>query len=319
LNLSSKMIQPDLSETPVQFAQTGPGRYEAVFPLEQTGQYIATVAVAETDARTGDVVSRGLIHTGVAVPFSPEFRELSANEALLREVARITDGRWLAMEPETDEVFSHDLPPTVARRPAWDWTLAWLVLPLFLLDVAVRRLASWVAFSICVEGMLVVFLLWGLDLIHGSVLGVVGVLILGELIGWSIRWRSIRPAIEALTHTVTALSHAGDRSSAALEQLKGTRERVRDEKTGEGAGEAEPSPPVPDRRARFDAGEAQLGAPPGDLHERLGGAKAEPGFVEKRRAPAPGESEEGEPEGEDVTARLFEAKRRARKDIDKKE
>ena len=316
------MIPPDLSETPVQFTQTGPGRYEAVFPLEQTGQYIATVAVAETDARTGDLVSRGLIHTGVSVPFSPEFRELSANEALLRQVARITDGRWLAMDPETDDVFSHNLPPTVARRPAWDWTLAWLVLPLFLLDVAVRRLASWVAFSICVEGMVVVFLLWGLDLIHGSVPGVVGVLILGELVGWSIRWRSIRPAIEALTHTVTALSHAGDRSSAALEQLKGTRDRVRDEKTGEGADGAEPSQseaPIPDRRARFDAGEPRAGAPAGDLHEQLGVAKAEPGFVEKRRTPAPGESKESEPEGEDVTARLLKAKRRARKDIDEKE
>jgi hypothetical protein len=309
-----------MTETPAQFTQTGPGHYEASFPLDQTGQYIANVAVYETDAKTGKLASRGLIHTGVSVPFSPEFRELSTNDALLRQMAEITNGRWLVLDPESDAIFSHDLPPTVARRPAWDWTLGWLVLPLFLLDVAVRRLASWLAFSICVEGVVIVFLLWGLDLIHGSVLGVVGVLLLGELVGWSIRWRSIRPAIDALTHTVTALSHAGDRSSAALEQLKGTRDRVRDERTAAGSETAPPQAeaPAPDRRARYDAGELTGVAPAGDLHEQLGGAKAEPGYVEKQRAPAGGESKEGEQEAEDVTSRLLKAKRRARKDIEEK-
>jgi hypothetical protein len=320
LNLSTKVIRPDMTETPAQFTQTGPGHYEASFPLDQTGQYIANVAVYETDAKTGKLASRGLIHTGVSVPFSPEFRELSTNDALLRQMAEITNGRWLVLDPESDAIFSHDLPPTVARRPAWDWTLGWLVLPLFLLDVAVRRLASWLAFSICVEGVVIVFLLWGLDLIHGSVLGVVGVLLLGELVGWSIRWRSIRPAIDALTHTVTALSHAGDRSSAALEQLKGTRDRVRDERTAAGSETAPPQAeaPAPDRRARYDAGELTGVAPAGDLHEQLGGAKAEPGYVEKQRAPAGGESKEGEQEAEDVTSRLLKAKRRARKDIEEK-
>ncbi|MCP4248527.1 MAG: VWA domain-containing protein, partial [bacterium] len=315
LNLTTKVIQPNLTDLPVQFTQTGPGHYEAVFPLDQTGQYIANVGVHETDPNTGRTVSRGLIHTGVSVPFSPEFRELRTNEALLRQVADVADGRWLAMDPASDEVFSHDLPPTVARRPAWDWTLAWLLLPLFLLDVAVRRLASWLAFSICVEAVIVVFMLWGLDLIHGTVMGVLGVLVLAEVIGWSIRWRSIRPAIESLTHTVTALGHTGDRTSVALEQLKGTKDRVRDDKTAEGRGDVVRSDaPAPDRRARFDAGEPTKGADVGDLHEQLGGAKVEPGFVEKRRAPAPGESKDGDDQAEDVTSRLLKAKRRAQKD-----
>jgi hypothetical protein len=255
------------------------------------------------------------------VPFSPEFRELSTNEALLRQVARLSGGRWLNMDPETDDVFSHDLPPTVARRPAWDWTLAWLVLPLFLLDVAARRLASWLAFSIFVEGVVVVFMLWGLDLIYSSLLGVAGALILAELIGWSIRWRSIGPAIDALTHTVTALAPAGDRSGAALERLRSTRQRVRQEKTGKreaASGADQPEVPAPDARARFDVGGKQAQVPVSDLHEQLGGAKTEPGFVEKRRPPATAKTQEADQEGPDVTSRLLKAKRRARKDMEDK-
>lgn len=313
LVLDANVVAPDLTGRPLTFVQTGPGHYEATFPVEQTGQYVSNVRVLQQGGG-GALESVGQINAGAAVPFSPEFRELRTNEALLRQVAEITGGRWLTGDPEQDDIFSHDLPPTVSRRPAWDWTLAWLVLPLFLLDVAVRRLASWLAFSICVEAVVIVFLLWGMDLIHGSVLGVLGVLVLAELIGWSIRFRSIRPAIEGLTHSVTALSQTGDRSSVALEQLKGTRDRVRDEQTKDGG--ASCAEPAPDAGARFDVGDQQAKQPAGDLHEQLGGAKGEPRYVEKRRKPA-GDSKEDQEA--DVTSRLLKAKRRARKDIDQEE
>ena len=85
------------------------------------------------------------------MPFSPEYRDLIPNESLLRKVADDTGGRWLEVEPEKAEVFSHNLPPTESKRAAWAWVLAWLLLPVFLLDVAVRRLASSLAFSIALE------------------------------------------------------------------------------------------------------------------------------------------------------------------------
>jgi len=314
LQLDANVIGPSVNEIPLQFVQTGPGHYEATFPVDQTGQYVANVRVLKPAAE-GGLESLGLINTGASIPFSPEFRELSTNEALLRQVADVTEGRWLTGDPERDEVFSRDLPPTVSHRPAWDWALAWLLLPLFLLDVAARRLASWLAFSVCAELVIIAFLLWGLDMIHGSVLGVLGVLLLAELVGWSIRFRSIRPAIETLTHSVTVLSHAGERSTAALEQLKGTRERVRDERTGATPGE--PGPP-PEAGARFDIGDQQGTAPAGDLQQRLGGAQATPEYQEKRRRPA-GEKAKEAGEGDDVTARLLRAKRRARKDIEDQE
>ncbi len=313
LALRTNVIRPDGTSEPAQFVQTAPGRYEATFPVTQTGQYIAGVDVQQFNPETGGHDRLGLIDTGLSIPFSPEFRELSTNEALLHQVADVTGGRVLTLSPEADDVFSHDLPPTVARRPAWDWTVAWLLLPLFLLDVAARRLASWLAFSIFVEALVIVFMLWGLGLIHTSVMTVVGVLVLGELIGWTIRWRSIGPAINALTHTVSALVLTGERSGAALAHLKDARTRVQEERTGPGGPQAA-DVAAPDAAARFDVGDQRAKAPAADLQKELGGAKAEPQFKEKRRAPAQAD-EGGE---EDVTGRLLKAKRRARDDIDKK-
>ncbi len=317
LVLQAHVVAPDGSAMPVQFMQTAPGEYEAEFPVDQTGQYIASVDVQQWSQDKGRHERLGFIDTGVSIPFSPEFRELTTNEALLRRVANITDGEVLAMDPQLDDVFSHDLPPTTARRQAWDWTVAWLLLPLFLLDVAARRLASWLAFSVFVEAVLIVFMLWGLDLIHSSLMGVIGVLVLAEIVGWSIRWRSLGPAVDALTHTVTALGHAGDRSSASLQHLKGTRARTQEEKTTPSArtsGGSQPEAPAPDTKARFDMSDQQANLPAGDLQENLGGAKTTPDTVDKRRKPASAKSDEKE--DQDVTSRLLKAKRRARKDFD---
>ena len=312
LQLPSVVINPDQTTTSLVFSQTGPGRYEATFEINQTGQYIANVGV------TQEGEYQGSIYAGVSLPFSPEYRELSTNEALLRQIQETSSGRWLDMNPQTDDVFSRDFPPTVAKRSLWDWTVAWLLLPLFLLDVAARRLASWLAFSICVEVVLLAFLLFGLEIIYHSWWGVLGSVLLAEVVGWSIRFRSIGPMISFLTHSVTALGQAGERSQAALEQLKTTRERVQSTRTTAGTPdtlEDRGAPPAeataaPDAKARFDVGDQAAAEPAGGLHDQLGGAKTEPRFEEKRRRPADGKDDQTEPEG--TTSRLLRAKRRAK-------
>ena len=312
LQLPSVVVNPDQSTTALVFSQTGPGRYEATFDVNQTGQYIANVGIMQQ----GEF--QGSIYAGVSLPFSPEYRELTTNEALLRQVQETSGGRWLDMDPETDNLFSRDLPPTVSKRSLWDWTVAWLLLPLFLLDVAARRLASWLAFSICVEVVLLAFLLFGLQIVYHSWWGVLGCILLAEAVGWAIRFRSIGPLINFVTHTVTALGHAGERSQTALEQLKSTRDRVQSTRTAAGTHETPAEPVVPpaepiapaDAKTRFDVGDKAATTPAGDLQAQLGGAKTEPAFEEKRRRPAPsGKGDEAE--REETTSRLLRAKRRA--------
>src|SRR5262249_26054689 len=80
------------------------------------------------------------IRMGTTVAYSPEYKELGVNDALLDEIARTTDGRVLSLDSDAKTVFAHTLPPAVARKPIWD-TLLKLAIVLFLLDVAVRRIA----------------------------------------------------------------------------------------------------------------------------------------------------------------------------------
>ena len=316
LQLLATLVGPDNEIVPLQFTQTGPGHYEAAFQADKSGHYLSSVRVFDGGT------SLGTISTGLTVPFSPEYQELGTNEALLRQLVTISGGRWFDADvpAEQHDVFSHDLPPTVSKRPAWEWMLAWLLLPMFLIDVATRRLASWLALSIAVEVVVLIVLLWGCNLIHGGLWGIVGALALAELIGWTIRFRYIGPLFDYLTHGVVALGQAGERSAASLEQLKTTRDRVRDdidEKSAEGLKrikDVESVPISPDaRRSKFDLGDKDTAASVGDLSGTLGGADSTETWTPKARPPA---GEGASDDAESSTSRLLRAKKRVRKNTD---
>ncbi len=311
LQLSSNVIGPDRQPHPIHFTQTGPGHYEAEIPITQSGQYLANVRVHDADGKP-----LGTVRTGFSMPFSPEYRDLEPNEGLLRQVAETTGGRWLDGEPEDAGIFSHDLPPTEAKRPAWEWVVAWLLLPIFLLDVAVRRLASWLALSVVIEVVIIVILLFGLNMKYGPWWGILGVFLLAELIGWIIRFRYIGPLFDLMTHTITALGQAGDRSAVSLEKLKRTRDRVRDGLEGgseDGSQASRDTAALPRSTAarRYDVGDDRGKKLAGGLQEAIGGAKAEQKPPKPARPPAG--AKEGE-EAEETTSRLLRAKRRAKRD-----
>ena len=309
LDLRAKLIAPDREAIPLTFSQTGPGNYQADFDAALSGQYLASVQVFDGERFLGT------IRTGVSVPFSPEYRELSTNEALLRRVAQVSGGRWLDMEPERAEVFAHDLPPAVARRPVWVWVLSWLLLPLFLLDVASRRLASWLALSVVVEVLLLVFLLFGLELRYAPAWGVFGAFLLAEAVGWAMRFRYIGPLFEYLTHSVTALAQAGERSASSLERLKGKREDVREGLKGGDRASIEPPPePIQPRaraRRKFDVGDARGRELVGDLSESLGGAATSDSVMDRPAQPGDKPTDGAD---ETTTSRLLRAKRKKRKE-----
>jgi hypothetical protein len=77
----------------------------------------------------------------VSVPFAPEFRDLTDNSALLAEVADITGGRILTEDPNQNDLFERaGVKIPEAQIPLTE-PLIKLWLLIFLLDVAVRRLA----------------------------------------------------------------------------------------------------------------------------------------------------------------------------------
>ncbi len=130
-----RAIGPDGTSTGVNIIQTGPGRYEGRFAMSEQGTYLLNIIGAG-----GQDAEATMIRTGVTVAYSPEFRDLEPNEALLRELADVTEGRILSLSADAKTVFAHNLPPTVSRKPIWA-SLLKLALFVFLLDVAIRRIA----------------------------------------------------------------------------------------------------------------------------------------------------------------------------------
>ncbi|MHC4754978.1 MAG: VWA domain-containing protein [Planctomycetota bacterium] len=137
-HVDGQVISPDISIRPLELAQVGPGRYRGVFQAGGSGSYIVSLRYG----KPGESGKIHLLNTTVTIPFAPEFRDLTDNEALLNEVSTITGGRSItAADPNQANLFDYagvkfpesQLPMTKMLMYVW--------LVLFLLDVAVRRVA----------------------------------------------------------------------------------------------------------------------------------------------------------------------------------
>ena len=81
LSMTGTAVGPDLQPTPVRIDQTAPGRYVGSFSARDAGSYFVMISPGAGMAP---------IRTGINVPYSAEFRDRSANEALLGELAKLT-------------------------------------------------------------------------------------------------------------------------------------------------------------------------------------------------------------------------------------
>lgn len=133
------VIRPDGQADPLSLQQVGPGRYRGEFPVDDTGAYLVNInyssGVEAEDA--------GNIQAAVTMPYSREFRATTHNAALLRQLAEMTGGRVLAsnLAPQDVDLF-HRETLAVPKTPKQIWDLlAIIAASLFLIDVAVRRLA----------------------------------------------------------------------------------------------------------------------------------------------------------------------------------
>ncbi|MDA1141649.1 MAG: VWA domain-containing protein [Planctomycetota bacterium] len=128
LNLSGGITSPDIKNQEVKLSQVGPGRYEGVFKADQVGTYIVNL---KEDTKKDAVPFR----TGVAVSYSPEYRQFETNFGLLKQIVETTGGRMLTPD---DNVFERNMPNIEVSKPLWP-TLLLIALCLFPFDVFVRR------------------------------------------------------------------------------------------------------------------------------------------------------------------------------------
>jgi Mg-chelatase subunit ChlD len=121
--------------------QTAPGRYEGDLALGQ-GEGVYLVRIDAVGADGGAPLTR---LSGFVRPYSPEYRVLGADEAAMRRLAEVGEGRFfrVANMEDTASIAKHSLKRVPARTPVWPWLLAAAVC-LLPVDVGLRRvLAGW--------------------------------------------------------------------------------------------------------------------------------------------------------------------------------
>ncbi len=130
LNFSVNVVKPNLTTETVELRQSGLGRYEAEFNVEQRGVYILSV----TEMDNGVPISTK--NMGLTVSYSPEYIDLSTNNKLLENLASTTNGKYL---PKVEDIVNRKSKSVKKIQEIWRWLLI-LAIPLFFLDVAVRRI-----------------------------------------------------------------------------------------------------------------------------------------------------------------------------------
>jgi uncharacterized membrane protein len=137
LSINGAVVGPDNKPLPVRLVQTGPGTYEGEFDAKEPGTYAASLSYKSPKGNSGLIVS------GMAVNSSPELRDLKSNEALLKQIAERTGGRYYDQpwQQATAGLFTREgLQPSASPLPIWDLMIP-ILLALILIDIAIRRIA----------------------------------------------------------------------------------------------------------------------------------------------------------------------------------
>jgi len=134
--VQAQVIGPDLASRTLSLDPIGPGQYNGRFEAGPSGSYIVHLRYRKgTDSQVHQM------QAAVTVPFSPEFADMTDNMPLLTEVASISGGRILEGDPNQVDLFdaAGTQFPVTSRPLTQPLMILWLAV--FLLDVAVRRLA----------------------------------------------------------------------------------------------------------------------------------------------------------------------------------
>ncbi len=135
--LAGTATGPSREPIPLRFEQKAPGRYEAVFPLDEVGAYSVTVV----DERSGGGTNSQTV--GISNSYSQEYLHLDADRPLIAKLAGSGQaaGRILSLDedPKKAGIFARDFHPSTEPVDMF-WPLLWVALFLFPLDVAVRRI-----------------------------------------------------------------------------------------------------------------------------------------------------------------------------------
>ncbi len=125
LETQVRVIGPDQAVSDVSVHQTGPGEYQAKFPLSKKGSYLFRAVGAES----------GGASRVVAYSYPDEYHFYPPNTELLRSISNETKGRF---QPHTEDIFDAGGETALLPTPLWPY-LAAFALILYIADVLLRR------------------------------------------------------------------------------------------------------------------------------------------------------------------------------------
>ena len=142
LEIVGTVLDPNGDAHQVTLRQTGPGVYEAQLPADTPGNYVVSLFVQHPGALGESTGQRQVVFGGTSRPPGEELRRFRSNRAVLEQVASITGGRVLAPDQQDPAaLFNRQaIGATRSIRPLWR-PLMMVLLAIFLLDVATRRIA----------------------------------------------------------------------------------------------------------------------------------------------------------------------------------
>lgn len=130
-NVEGIVIGPDSKEREVCFNAVAPGKYKAEFEGDSIGAYLTRINITHPDGRVN------AIHSGVVIPYSPEY-DINKNNGrdFITRLTKEGGGRLLE---NVDQVFSRQLDKVWSEA---DITHVFLILAIlvFMMDIAVRRI-----------------------------------------------------------------------------------------------------------------------------------------------------------------------------------
>ncbi|MHB0911838.1 MAG: vWA domain-containing protein [Armatimonadota bacterium] len=129
LKFKGSVVGPERGVHELAIEQTGPGHYEAAFPVGKPGNYLVNIVRRDQPDAAPEVMV-------VNIPYPPEYKEISINTGLLARLASESSGRF---SPQPADIFGGSFRPSKAYTDLWRLLalIAALVLPV---DIAVRRL-----------------------------------------------------------------------------------------------------------------------------------------------------------------------------------
>lgn len=137
LVVSARLVDPKFAGHALPLRRVGLDRFEGEFAADDPGNYLVQVSYR---VGSGENAQSGTARAATAVSYPREYATLRHDEAVLTEIARRTGGRVLSAAHPTTVFEPWSIRPVVVREPVWELLLM-VALGLFLLDVAVRRIA----------------------------------------------------------------------------------------------------------------------------------------------------------------------------------